>query len=222
MTKAAVKDYFLTEVATHKLEIIRDDDVNRHIRFSRPGTRDCMFDLITWPGHLCVTGDCGTYVFERLHDMFKFFRKDWRSDDISRNINTGYWAEKCIARDRDGITEFCEDTFTRAVLGDLISWIKSHREDTTQEERRELWDAVVDDVINADSDGGGHRQQIAAHEFVHKVSEDVGEFSFQDFWEHDTNKYTDRYLWNCYAIAWGIRQYDQHKAATAENEKKVA
>lgn len=53
---------FLHDVREHRLIVLNDDKLNRHIRFSRPGTRCMQFDLITWPGYLCYTGDMGTYV----------------------------------------------------------------------------------------------------------------------------------------------------------------
>ncbi len=65
---------FLKDVANHEMQIIRDDGVQRHLRFKKPGTMCYHFDLITWGGHLCYTGDMGTYVFTRVHDMFDFFR----------------------------------------------------------------------------------------------------------------------------------------------------
>lgn len=73
---------FLNDVANHEMIIIRDDGVNRHVRFKRPNSSCMYFDLITWPGHLCYTGDMGSYVFRRLEDMFEFFRTD-RNDTAS-------------------------------------------------------------------------------------------------------------------------------------------
>lgn len=68
------EETFLADVAAHQIHVLRDDGVHRHIRFKRPGTYCMQFDLITWPGYLCYTGDMGTYVFNRLEDMFEFFR----------------------------------------------------------------------------------------------------------------------------------------------------
>lgn len=56
--------------------MLHEDGIYRHIRFRQPGTMCMHFDLITWPGYLCYTGDMGTYVFTRLADMFEFFRTD--------------------------------------------------------------------------------------------------------------------------------------------------
>lgn len=49
---------------------------------------------------------------------------------------------------------------------------------------------------------------MAAQEF-----ESSDGFRFTDFWEVDSTEYTFRFIWCCYALAWGIRQYD---AATSD------
>jgi hypothetical protein len=202
---------FLKDVKDHRLTIIRDDGVYRHIRLSRPGTSCYHFDLITWPGYLCYCGDMGTYVFSRVADMFNFFRKD---SEKMFSIDRRYWAEKCQAKDGSGIKEFDEDLFNANVMTHLIEWIRSYRSETTKEQRRDLWDAVVGDVIHADGDSGGHRKQIAANDFHHQISEREY-FHFTDFWEVDNTRYTHRFNWCCFALVWGIDQYDQSKQEKA-------
>lgn len=91
-----VAERFAADVAQHQMTVLRDDGLYRHLQFVRvapsPKTGKperssfYWFELVTWPGHLAVTGDCGTYVFARIEDMFEFFRGD--------RINPGYWAEK--------------------------------------------------------------------------------------------------------------------------------
>ena len=76
MSATSPDEQFLRDVAEHTMTVIREDGVSRHIRFAKPGTSCMHFDLITWPGYLCYTGDMGTYVFQRLTDMFEFFRTD--------------------------------------------------------------------------------------------------------------------------------------------------
>ena len=57
---------FQHDIATHQVVILRDDGVYRHIRFKRPTTMCMHFDLVTWPGYLCYSGDMGCFVFSRL------------------------------------------------------------------------------------------------------------------------------------------------------------
>jgi hypothetical protein len=220
MTSACTEDRFLADVSKHAMTVIHDDGVHRHLRFRNPETSCYWFDLITWPGTLCIDGDCGTYVFRRLTDMFEFFRTD--REYMARKgkklaINPGYWAEKVQAKDKHGgIKEFSEDLFNKAVMEHLVGWIRDHRDETTKDERRDLWDAVMDDVIGASGDRDGARKQIAAHEFSHRVNADT-RFSFCDFYERNVEEYTSGYLWCCYAIAWGVKTHDESKVI---DEKK--
>lgn len=204
---------FLADVAEHQIQVIRDDGVYRHVRFKQPDTYCSHFDLITWPGYLCYTGDMGTYVFTRLRDMFEFFRRP--DNEKWHRIDRRYWAEKCEAADRDGIKEFSEEKFKRAVMERLVEWIRDCRDDTTKEERREVWEAVVCDVVNVDGDTGGHRQQAAAYEFSHRLDSGLT-FRLEDFWETNVEDYTHRFSWCCLALAWGIQQYDAHTAKTEQ------
>lgn len=216
MKYACTEEQFLEDVDHHEMKVIRDDGIHRHIMFRKPGTRCYQFELITWPGYLCYCGDMGTFVFQRLEDMFEFFRMDRRDfnyrTERTLQINPGYWSEKLEAVNKSGgHTEFSEDLFKRAVLDYLVDWIRNHRDDTTKDERRELWESVCDEVLGADGDSGGYRMQAAAHDFQHFVNKDVGEFYFQDFWERRVTDYTFHFIWCCYALAWGIKKYDESK-----------
>ena len=89
--EAYVHKDFVKHTEKHELKIIKDDGVYRHMRFGDPDTIIYSMHVTTWPGHLAVTGDMGTYLFSRIEDMFKFFRHD--------RPNPQYWAEKCQASD---------------------------------------------------------------------------------------------------------------------------
>jgi hypothetical protein len=47
---------FLLDTAFHRLEIVRDDGLYRHLRMKQPGKSCYYFDIVTWPGYLTVTG----------------------------------------------------------------------------------------------------------------------------------------------------------------------
>ncbi|ARU30875.1 hypothetical protein CAP31_03745 [Sulfuriferula sp. AH1] len=209
---------FLNDVTEHQMIIIRDDGVNRHIRFKRPNTFCMHFDLITWPGNLCYTGDMGTYVFRRLDDMFEFFRTDrergYMNNGKTLSINLGYWSEKLIAIDHGGVTRFDPDKFRAVVSEYRLSWMRERRID--KESRRELWAAVDDEVLNR-ADDGEHAAFQAAYDFCHKI--DGKEFQFSDFFEHRFTEYTNYFIWCCYALAWGIQKYDQECEVSKANHE---
>ena len=66
MTYDPTEKQFLGDVKTHELTVHLDQDTHRHIELSSPGTNSYCFHLLTWPGNLCITGDCGTYTFNRV------------------------------------------------------------------------------------------------------------------------------------------------------------
>lgn len=206
------EERFLKDVANHTMTILRDDGVNRHLRFRKPESSSYWFDLHTWPGALCIDGDCGTYVFRRLEDMFQFFRTDrtyMTKDGNKLAINPGYWGEKLVALGKnEGFTEFDSEVFDEVIMERLVTWVRNNRDRTTKDERRDLWDEVVSRVINEDSNGD--RKQIAAYDFNHRLNSRVT-FSFDDLWESNFNRYTFHFIWCCYAIAYGVLQYDNTK-----------
>lgn len=211
----AAEQRFLKDVAQHQISVFRDDGVNRHIAFGKPGTRSLSFELITWPGHLCYTGDMGTYVFKRATDMFEFFRTDANSEymnskGLTLGINPRYWGEKLESVDKiDGYKEFDPKRFNEIVGEYLVNFIRDHRHEMSRLERRYLWDAVASDVIGGEYGNTGETAMMAANDFSHHVNDKVGTFNFQDFWEHDVTKYSDRFMWCCYAVTWAVRSYDE-------------
>ena len=218
---------FLKDIAEHQMIVLRDDGLYRHIRFKKPGTGCMHFDLVTWPGYLAYSGDMGCYVFTRLEDMFNFFRTDKNDWNYNRkgglSINLGYWSEKLVAvdgqRDSGSATEFSEEKFRRIVNDYRVRWIRDYRDTLTKEQRRELWETVQDRVLDCLMDDK-HEAMRAAHTF----SEDIGgrRFEFTDFWDHNFEQFTYRFIWCCYALAWGIGQYDKAKDAQESTEAALA
>jgi hypothetical protein len=219
---------FLQDVAEHQMIIIRDDGVNRHIRFKRPDTSCYHFDLITWPGCLCYTGDMGTFVFSRVRDMFEFFRQD-REYNANRgralSINLGYWGEKLIAVDANGANsggkakEFDPEKFARVINEYRVTWMRRGKSDGTldKERRRELWERVQEEVLDR-VDDGEHYATTAAYEFSfnnepYDYSSRRPNWQFDDLFEHDFTEYTHTFVWCCYALAWSIQQYDDARIA---------
>lgn len=217
------EESFLKDVQDHKIKILHDDELYRHIRFS-DGSSNMYFDLITAPGLLLYRGDMGCYEFERLSDMFKFFRTDREyNKKMGRklSINTGYWAEKCQSESRfgSGIKAFCHDSFEETVLryakefaeernlsGEALDDFNDQINDlvTSVSNEHEAYEALREWYFNS--------IEISNDEFLEFTSEDI--FG-PDAWEYDFTEYTYRFVWCCYAMAWGIEQYDNEKSEIA-------
>lgn len=190
------EERFLIDVRNHVMQIIRDQPEYKHIRFRKPDSISLMFDLITWPGYLCYTGDMGTYVFSRIRDMMQFFRTDRMHlrDGQTIYVNLGYWAEKVQAQDKNGgIQEFVPEMAREHVLDILKEQARDSLGDKeARDKRREIYDEVV----------------LSLDEPEHEVRKILYEH-FEDSWEWRLTDYTYTYRWACFAIAWGIQRYDE-------------
>ena len=194
------EDRFLKDVAAHIMTIELDQGVHRSIRFGQPGTSCMHFRLTTWPGHLAFSGDMGTFVFERLADMFQFFRA--RPEDGEKvPINIGYWMEKCEAQDTRGagMREFDMDRVKERVK----EAHHEHFENLRSQEARDCWEAIKDQILRCDPNEV--RVYDALNDFEHEG------FRFRDVWEWRMTRPTYRMIWCLYAISWGIQQYDAAK-----------
>ena len=194
-TRTPTESQFLRETKDHELVVHTDEGMNRHLTFRRPGTSNRYFNITTWPGFLCISGDMGCYVFSRLPDMFEFFRGE--------GINLGYWAEKLQAHDKGGgHREFSEDLFRQNIVSDFRA---AYPQGT--EGRMKHW-ALLREMLEWEAPCSTEGAVTAAMSW----RDADGERPFYDFYEHTLEDYTYHFIWCCYAIRWAIEQYDQHKA----------
>lgn len=204
---------FERDVATHRLTIIREDGLYRHLRFAKPGSNDMRFDLVTWPGFLAYSGDMGAFMFERTNDMLGFFRRDPGERKYRMSLN--YWAEKCQAEGcrGDGISEFDPEAFKRAITRQRRELLVTHGRTMDEDQRQDLWEELGAVIDAADAD------EIAAWSALREFTFLLGYGHKQSHIHLDTGdfprceRYTQRFMWCCCALAWGIEVYDQEKAA---------
>ena len=202
--RQCTEEQFLADVAKHQMAIEHDDGVFRSLRFYEPGTQNMSFRLNTWPGALAFSGDMSTFVFERLEDMFQFFRqKPYKDEKIP--INVGYWMEKCEAQDTrgDGMREFDPEGLRERCRE---YWEEHFEDDLESDEAKECWEEIESQVLGTDPN------LVRAYDALTEFEHDG--FVFQDAWEWRLTRPTFRMIWCLYAIAWGIQQYDAAKIAT--------
>lgn len=210
MSRDCTKEAFEKDVRDHAMKVVIDQDTHRHLIFKKPGDSAYWFEIVTWPGTLCIHGDMGTYVFERLKDMFEFFRSG------RGEINRRYWSEKLrgdrIGHGRIGM-EFSEQKFKAAVVSDFRQWWAGSL-DTAEDyqARRECWDELKESVLRA-CDDGEVRAFDAANDFRFEVHRLRRVFRFHDFWDHNFSDYTWHFTWYCHALVWAIAKYDALKDA---------
>lgn len=195
---------FNRDVEKHAVTILRDDGLYRHLRCST-GSYSYSFDIVTWPGYLCYSGDMGCFVFTRIKDMFEFFRG--RREAL---IDRGYLAEKTVASDKhDGVKEFSEELFASVVK----ERFEEFAEDLDDDDKADLWEDIQEDVLSSSSRSDGVE---AAMSFRWR-----GREVFSDFWDHNLDEYTGRFWWCCYAVPWAIERYDALKTETAQASAAV-
>lgn len=182
---------FLKDVAEHRMEVLRDDGLYRHLRFSNPKSWCMGFDVTTWPGMLCFSGDMGCYVFSRIPDMLAFFRHPVAGAN-RLSINPGYWSEKVQAVDHCSPVEVYSAEKFKARIKE---WMKD-----CEWPRQSRAEAAREVLLRAED--GEHAAMSAALEFEHDGHR------FDCFYECNVKEYSYRFLWCCYALAWAVRQYD--------------
>jgi hypothetical protein len=193
MTYRVTEATFAKDVADHRLSILRDDGVHRHLRLAHPDHGNMRFDIVTYPHFLVYSGDMGCYVFSRINDMFQFFRS---KESGPLRINLGYWAEKLEATDKPhGHKQYNPDLLREYVT----EWLNECEADEELRER-------VDEEILSYTDDGEVRARDALCGFQLE-----GRTPFQDSWECEFDEYTGRFIWCCYALVWAIRMYDSAK-----------
>lgn len=183
---------FKEETSGHTMEVLRDDGLYRHLKFTNGGSQVYRFDLITWPGYLAVAGDMGEFVFTRVPDMFTFFR----NDNVEK-INPSYWAEKCMAVDHrtGGLECFYEEKAREGLHHAITSW---YDEDPVAAAR------VIEEAESMINFDDGHVRFLdSCLKFgSNDVFRDYENLPNPMYWSH-------HYLWICHAIVWGIQQYDR-------------
>lgn len=219
MTNKLTAELFLNDVKEHELTILHDESFFRHIRLSKPNDSNKKFYLTTFPGHLVFSGDMGTFAFRRLHDMFHFFR----STTDCLHINPGYWSEKCEAENRfgNGIKSFSHDLFAEIVNGLAKEFINEGglKEYASQfgsiKRATKSFLSEINDLIKSTENDYAAHQSMCDYEFLEFDLTATDVFG-EDSWEYDFTDYTYHFIWCCYAIQWGIMQYDKFNVDNQE------
>jgi hypothetical protein len=186
---------FEAETKQHEMTVLHDDGLYRHLRFMNPKDSAYWFEIVTWPGSLVLRGDLNdSYTFTRLRDMFEFFR--------GKRINPHYWAEKLGGR-RQQVQEFSEEVFRQTVKDHVAGDIRCG------DAPRGIGKAVREQILDA---------EVYSREDAIDVVEGFlfKGYEFGETWEWDLTDYDWSYVWCCYALVWGIQQYDAAKARKAE------
>jgi hypothetical protein len=181
---AEIKARSEKDLATHTIESVRIDGLHRHWKCRWPGYGGIMgFDIVTWPGSLCYTGDMGDYLFQRTEDMVAFMRTASKS--------FGYAAEKCVAAGTRGngggdVREFKPELFHE----ELNERLNESREEGDKESFAPVV-KKIDDIKDA-------------YRCNETPSDAIAAMYESELWCEvpDCQYFTLRFLWCMYAIQW--------------------
>jgi hypothetical protein len=196
---------FLKDVETHELTVNLDQGVFRDLTISRPNTSSYHYNITTRSGYLIITGDMGSFVFQRLTDMFDFFR----SDSKGYRINDGHWEEKleAVCR-RGGAKSFSSERVEEVLLEELNQFKQDLSCSVSDKRKFNSAKEEIDRLISIASD--------SEYDFYAEVSnwdsDSAGGMRLDDWWEWDFREYTYHYIWCLYAIVHAIKLYDAYKA----------
>lgn len=195
---------FASETAKHRMTVVQDDKLFRHLRFANPDGSLYWFEISTTPGQLVFSGDGESFVFRLADDMFEMFRRSADGGDI----NATYWAEKVrTGNARSYSRERFEQYIEKQVAASEPNY-PGLREDVQAE-------ILGDDVFNVDYESGALMSALGYRYFLDPDENPMGldAFRLQYVHEWDVRDFDWWFLFACHAIHWGIAQYDAVKAA---------
>lgn len=200
------EDNFLIDVQYHKMKILNDIDLYKHIKFRNPHSIYKQFEILTSPYNLLFTTRNGSFVFQGVEDMFDLFRT-YRIDEPLA-IAPSYWSEKLVASDcttKDlSHLMFDSDKFKSHIQQKLTQW--KENVNLSNEDKKRL-DKEINHEIYKNLNGFNKFTAFKAVEDFTFYYQDTY-LKFYDIFEWDCDTYTPTYLWCCYAIVWAIIQYE--------------
>ncbi|TDB45234.1 hypothetical protein [Photorhabdus luminescens] len=202
-----ILERFKKDTKDHSIKILHNEDLYRHLRFSKDGSSAYYFDIVTWPGYLCISGDMGCFTFSRVTDMFRFFR----SSDDELSINPYYWSEKLQAgagHCKKIYQVWSSDKFKDAVSKAVNNWLDDN-EDVSDDDLEEIQESI-EQIISCSYNEYDAISAIRDYDDKHDI--------FIDFYENDLTEYQFHYIWCCYAIVFGISKFDEYIAERIDDE----
>lgn len=187
------RERFVDDTARHVMTVKHDDGLYRHVRYQRPGDSAYWYDLVTWPGFLAITGDMGAWLFARTPDMFSFFGE-------RPSINPHYWSGKLQTEGgRRQATVYSADVYRRSVQ----EWLDEQADELSPAEADELRAAAHEDLLPpwGEWENSEHDAHERLRDFEHEG------IRISDSWEWSLREYDYGFLWCCWAIVTGIKQW---------------
>lgn len=173
-----------SHLVNHVIEALKMDGLYRHWRCQEPDNFNRYFEIVTWPGSICFTGDMGEYLFQRCPDMVLFMRRS--------ALSYQYAAEKCVAN--DGRLRKWEEGIFRETLAEVLDGAKQELGDSGDEEDFSAFNSIREKIEEIES-------EFSVYESEHDAIRAMYEL---DLWDEipDCKCLTYHFLWCLHAIKW--------------------
>lgn len=194
--EALARTRYEEDTREHSMRVLRDDGLYRHVRFSAPKTVMYRFDLVTWPGYLAIVGDVEDHLFARLPDMFQFFESavHHRTRTGKPHINPDYWSEKLQGPNAGRSTQ----VYSRALYEtQVLEWLEEHADSS---DPGVLKAAVQEQLLDCPP-----HDVREAMERLHRF--EYAGLRIYEPYDWRLTEFSGHFLWCCWAIVDGIRQY---------------
>ncbi len=213
MSSACTQEIFLRDVRSSYADIVHWNGLHRHVAFRNNIYPNKRFDMITWPGHLCLDNLSETFVFSSQLDMLEYFRATPQRREYAAARGESLWAapevwmSRMVGTSMSGHAVFSQAKFVQNTR-DFIR-IRSHLNEVT---RTALLQRLEREVFTREfeTEAGALRSVIECGKTLGVDLEDI-------HFVVDCAEVSYSYLWCCYAIAWGIERIDEIMA----KEKQV-
>ena len=204
---------FGAETGNHKMKVLRNDGVYRHLRFMDPRNSAYWFEIHTGPNFLLFRGDGDSYVFSNGdRDVFRSFRHSIHKDG-SLHPDPDYWTQKLSSSEQ--AEKWDQDVFREALEAEITSMVeqeivpKEHEQRLREEVETEL---MYEDIHSADL----AVKILGDFEFYFDETRRYGsggggDFAFDECWEWVTKctEYDWWYLWALHGILYAVREFDR-------------
>lgn len=195
---AKVAHHFVADSEGARLDVVLDTDTHRHLVFSNRTKLMGAVNIVTFPDHLVVTGDRGTWSFTRYGtgDMLSFFAGD--------GVNLPYWSQKL---DRDthtlgGRERYTPDMFREYVLEQRDNDLDWWTERLAPEQVEVIRDAYAELAGTADEHLSVEHAHEALTEFSFELADGDENYTFEitDSWEANLGTWDYHFAYVCHVV----------------------
>lgn len=179
MTNKIPYTHFCKNTENHRLRILHDDGLYRHLRMQSDNEKGqptviWYWDIITWPGSLAIRGDVADgYIFTRDPDMLEFFslHPDRYRDDAPM-IDMHYWAQKLAYEHRSTATVYDREVFLASVR-DALSNDSTDPEDLMDTARQHILTSLDEQAFARLPDEEDPGYEAALNALLNPIAEEI-------------------------------------------------